>query len=59
MVLHKKISRVPGNPSRLSQKRNRYAGTYLQRHHVDPVRLAHRAFLVHELVDRLIRWSAL
>ena len=28
-------------------------------HHVDTVGLALRAFLVHELVDRLIHWSAL
>ena len=28
-------------------------------HHVDTVWLALRAFLVHELVDRLIHWSAL
>ena len=28
-------------------------------HHVDTVGLAFRAFLVHELVDRLIHWSAL
>ena len=28
-------------------------------HHVDTVGLAFRAFLGHELVDRLIHWSAL
>ena len=28
-------------------------------HHVDTVGLAFGAFLVHELVDRLIHWSAL
>ena len=28
-------------------------------HHVDTVGLALRAFLIHELVDRLIHWSAL
>ena len=28
-------------------------------HHVDTVGLALRTFLVHELVDRLIHWSAL
>ena len=28
-------------------------------HHVDTVGFAFRAFLVHELVDRLIHWSTL